>query len=124
MDREKSTPVWSTTHASRLAGTHVLEMPLELKRLAGSSDTGDCSGFLNESRGATRRITSVEKEMRLMKELLDSMITKYDLLSKENKEMKNMFAKYDQIMETNKEMKKEEIYKADLSLDIHFPPKE
>ena len=45
--------------------------------------------------------------MRLLKELLDSMMTKYELLPKENKEMKNMFAKYDQIMETNKETKKE-----------------
>ena len=45
--------------------------------------------------------------MRLMKELLDSMITKYELLSKENKEIKNTFAKFDKIMENKKEMKKE-----------------
>ena len=42
-----------------------------------------------------------------MKELLDDMMTKYELLVSENKEMKNWILKYNHIIETNKEMKKE-----------------
>ena len=42
-----------------------------------------------------------------MKELIDGMMLKYELIVKENKEMESMFLKYDQIIETNKDMKKE-----------------
>ena len=75
MDREKSTLACRPTDANRTAGTHLLETPLGLKRLAGSSDASDFSGFLNESTGTMGRLTSVER-LRLMKELLDRMMTK------------------------------------------------
>ena len=45
MDREESTPIGSITNVNRPAGTYVLETPLGLKRLAGSSDIGEFSGF-------------------------------------------------------------------------------
>ena len=74
MDREEPNPTWSTTDVNRPAGTYVLETSLGLKRLAGSSDSGEFSGFQNESRGTARRLVSVEREVRLMKELLDDEI--------------------------------------------------
>ena len=105
MDREESTLTWSTTDVNRHAGTYVLETPLGLKRLAGSNDTGEFSGFQSDSRGAMRQLVSVEREVRLIKELLDSVMMKYELLVSENKEMKNRILKYNHIIETNKEMK-------------------
>ena len=107
MYMKKSTPAWSRTDVNKPLGTFFLETPLALKRLASSNDKGDFSEFQNENRGTTRRLVSVEKEVRLMKQLLDEMMTKYELLIKENKEMKSMVLKIDHIIETNKKMKKE-----------------
>ena len=42
-----------------------------------------------------------------MKELLERMMTKYELTEKENTEMKSMLLEYEHIIETSKEMKKE-----------------
>ena len=107
MDIEESTPIGSTTDGNRHVGTHVMETPLGLKRLASSNDMVEFSGFHNKSRGTMRRIDSVEREVRLMREILDGMMTKYDLLANENKETKSKILKYDHIMETNKDMKEE-----------------
>ena len=83
MDSEKeSTPAWRRTDINKPAGTYLLEMPLRPRKLASSNDTGDFSGFQNENRGTTRRLVSVEREVRLMKELLDGRMTKYELLVK------------------------------------------
>ena len=72
MDSKKeSIPTWSRTNINKSAGTYLLETPLGLRRLAGSNDTGDFSGFQNEKGGTTRRLVSVEREVRLMKKLLD-----------------------------------------------------
>ena len=65
MDRGESTPIGSTTNVNRPAGTYVLETSLGLKRLADSNDIGEFSRFQNE-----RRLVSVEREMKLMKELI------------------------------------------------------
>ena len=98
MDSEKeSTPAWRRTDINKPAGTYLLEMPLGLRRLAGLNDTGDFSGFQNENRGTTRRLVSVERELRLIKEMLVGTMTKYELLVKENKEVKSIVLKYDHI---------------------------
>ena len=51
------------------------------------------------------RLVSVEREVRLMKELLDGMMMKFELLVNENKEMKSRILKYDHIIETNRDEK-------------------
>ena len=78
MDREKeSTPTWSTTDVNRHAGTYVLETPLRLKRLAGSNDIGEFSGFQNENRGtmlANIMVAFQYMDKDMMKKIQTSMI--------------------------------------------------
>ena len=51
----------------------------------------DFSDFEKESRGTTRRLMNMEREMRFMKEVLEGIMGKCDALERENKEMKTKF---------------------------------
>ena len=50
---------------------------------------------------------NVEREVRVMKELLESLMTEHEQIKKENKEMKDKFREHKSIIETNKEVQKE-----------------
>ena len=70
-----------------------METPLRLRRLAGLDKTGDFSGFENENRGTTKRLMNVVKEVRFMKELLEGMMMKYEVIEKKIRKCK-FFSKY------------------------------
>ena len=59
-------------------------------------ERADLSGFEKKSRGTTRRLVQIEREMRFMKEVLESVT-----LLTENKEIKNKFKEYEHTMEDN-----------------------
>ena len=92
MERDKeSTLAWSRREVNKPTRTYqLLEKTLGLRKLAGSN-IGDFSGFENENKGTIRRLVSVEREIRFMKELWESLMMKQELIEKENKEMKDMF---------------------------------
>ena len=80
MEGEKeSTLAWSHSDINR-PGAYVLETPLALRRITGTNVTGGFSGFENESRGTTRRLVNMEREMRFMKEVLEGIMGKCDIL--------------------------------------------
>ena len=54
-----------------------------------------------------RRLLNKEREMRIMKEVLESIMGKCEVLERENKEMESKFWEYKHITETDKEMEKE-----------------
>ena len=93
MERDKESPLeWSKSGINRPAGTcQLLETPLGLRRLAGFDIPGDFSGFEKENKGTMRRLVSVEREIKFMKEMLESLMTKHEQIEKENKEMKDRF---------------------------------
>ena len=64
---------------------YILETPLEMKRIAGTNVTGDISGFEN------KRLVNMEREMQFLKEVLEGIMGKCDVLERENKEMKSKF---------------------------------
>ena len=84
----------------------MLETPRGLERIAGTNVT-DFSGFENESRGTMRRLVNMEREIRFMKEVLEGIMGKCNILYRENKEMKSKFQEYKHILQVNKEIKKE-----------------
>ena len=67
----------------------------------------DFSGFEKESRGTIKRLVDIEREMRFMKEVLESVMGRCDDLERENKEMKIKFQEYKHTLEDNIELKKE-----------------
>ena len=81
---KESTLAFSQSDINR-SGAYMFETPLDLKRIAGMNVTGDFSGFENESRGAMRRLVNMEQEMRFMKEVLEGIMGKCDILERENK---------------------------------------
>ena len=85
----------------------LLETPLGLRRLGGLDIAGDFSGFERENKGTVLRLVSAEREIRFMKELLESLMMKHEQIEKENKEMKDKFREHKSIIETNKEVQKE-----------------
>ena len=103
---KETTPALSRSDINR-PGEYVLQTPLGLKRIVGTNMTGDFSRFENESRGTMKRLVSMEREMKFMKEVLEGIIGKCDILERENKEMKSRFQEYKHILEVNNEMKKE-----------------
>ena len=84
MERDKeSPPVWSKSGIDKPAGTcQLLETPLGLRKLTGSDIAGDFSGFEKENKGTMRRLVSIEREIRFTKELLESLMTKYEQVEK------------------------------------------
>ena len=50
---------------------------------------------------------SAEREIRFIKDLLESLMMKHEQIEKENKETKDKFQEYKSIIKTNKEVQKE-----------------
>ena len=70
------------------------------------NDGRDFSGF-REEKGTMRRVISVEREMRNMRELIAGILLKQDELVEENKDLRNKFMECERDLQMNKEMKRE-----------------
>ena len=71
------------------AGVSVIETPMGFRSLM-ENDGRDFSGF-REEKGTMRRVISVEREMRNMRELITGILLKQDELVKKNKDLRNKF---------------------------------
>ena len=87
------------------AGVSVIETPMGLRKIM-ERDGRDLSGF-REEKGTMRRVTSVEREMGNMGELIAGILLKQDELVEENKELRNKFMECEKDLQLNKEMKRE-----------------
>ena len=61
----------------------------------------DLSGF-REEKGTMRRLISVEREMRNMRELISGILLKQDELVEENKDLRNKFIECERDLQMNK----------------------
>jgi len=82
-----------------------LETPLGLRKLSDWSGNREFSGF-KEERSNMRRVVSLEKEVRLMKDAISGLLEKYDNLTKDNDDLKMKYAGYENALKVNSEMKK------------------
>ncbi len=83
---------------------HFIENPVGLRQLMEAIGERDFSGF-REEKGNMRRIISVEKEIRCMRELISGILEKQDKLIMENKELKKKYSKCESALKINNEMK-------------------
>ena len=83
-----------------------VETPVGLRKITSElwSEGSDFSGF-REDKSNMRRIITVEKEVRCMRELIASILEKQDQLLEENKELKCKCDRFESVLVANREMK-------------------
>lgn len=88
-----------------------VETPLGLRQLGKCGETRDFSGFKEETTNM-RRIVNVEKEIRLMKEVIAGILEKQEQLVKDNSDLKM------KCCENEKDLKKMEQWKGEVEEKI------
>ena len=83
----------------------LVETPLGRRRIREVSGERDFSGF-REERASMRRIITLEKDMRCLRELVSSVLDNQDKLIKENQDLRNKYSEYESVMKLNNEIKK------------------
>ena len=82
---------------------NVLETPRGFNRITEMEGRLDFSGF-KEEKNSTRRIIDVEREVRIVKETLNSLLVKYDKLSEECEDLRKRDEHYQEVIKVNGEV--------------------